>query len=154
MIRKAETKDIDGILKLLDLVHTIHYEGRPDIFKKGTTKYNRNDLNIIIKDSKRPIFVYDLDGIIAGYVFCIVKSIKDDNNFKDYDYLFIDDICVLEEYQRRNIGSSLYDYAKNYAKELNLKSIRLNVWNFNEKAYKFYTKKGMKVLESVMEETL
>ena len=154
MIRKVQKKDIDSILELLHIVHDLHRDGRPDIFKEGTTKYNRSELLLMLKDSKKPIFVYEKDGKIVAYVFCVMKTIRDDHNFNNYDYLFIDDICVLDEYRRNNIGTKLYQYAKDFAKTQGMKSIRLNVWNFNEKAYNFYKKQGMKVLEYVMEETI
>ena len=154
MIRKAEIKDINDLINLLHAVHDIHRDARPDIFKDGTTKYDKQDLKEIINDEKRPIFVYELNKKVVGYVFSIIKSIKNDKNLEDYDYLFIDDICVLEDYRDKGIGSELYSYVKKFAKMQKLKSIRLNVWNFNEKAYFFYKKQGMNVLEDIMEETL
>jgi len=39
-IRKAQTKDIKGILSLLSQVLELHAEIRPDIFVSGTTKYS------------------------------------------------------------------------------------------------------------------
>ncbi len=154
MIRLAENKDINDILLLLHQVHDIHYINRPDIFKQGTTKYSENEIKDIIKDENRPIFVYQKDDRVIGYAFCMIKIIKDDRNLCDYSYLFIDDICVLDKYRGKNIGSLLYNYVKEFAQEKRLKSIRLNVWNFNEKALKFYTKNGMKILEYIMEDEL
>lgn len=154
MIRKAETRDIKDILLLLEQVHKIHADARPDIFRNGSTKYNEKDIIEILNDSSKPIFVYQINENVVGYIFCIIKRIKNNSNYNDLDYLFIDDICVKEEYRGQNIGSKLYNYIKEFAKENNLKSIRLNVWNFNENAFKFYQKNGMKILEYIMEETL
>ena len=154
MIRKAQKEDVNDILTLLKEVHEIHANARPDIFRIGTTKYVEKDIIKILNDFQRPIFVYELDGNVIGYVFCIIKKIENDNNFNDLDYLFIDDICVLSKYRGNNIGSELYNYVREFAKEKNLKSIRLNVWNLNEKAFNFYQKNGLKILEYVMEEKL
>ena len=154
MIRKAEVRDINDILVLLHQVHDLHQTNRPDIFKKGTVKYNDNDLKIILEDETRPIFVYEIDSKVVGYIFCMIKRIENDCNLCDYDYLFIDDLCVLEKYRGKNIGTFLYKYAKDFAIKNDLKSIRLNVWNFNEKAYNFYQKNGMKILEYIMEDDL
>ena len=66
----------------------------------------------------------------------------------------MDDLCVLKEYRGRKIGTELYNYAKDFAREKNIKNIRLNVWNLNKKAIDFYQKNGMKILEYVMEDKL
>ena len=47
-IRKAEKKDIPGILDLLIQVDMVHHNGRPDLFKGPATKYNERELNQII----------------------------------------------------------------------------------------------------------
>ena len=154
MIRQAEFKDIDDILVLLGQVHDLHQKNRPDIFRKNTVKYDKDALKSIMKDDNRPIFVYEMDSKVVGYIFCVITKIENDCNLCDYDYLFIDDLCVLDAYRGKNIGSSLYNFAKDFAIKNNLKSIRLNVWNFNEKAYNFYQKNGMKILEYIMEDRL
>ncbi|HBG66247.1 MAG TPA: GNAT family N-acetyltransferase, partial [Treponema sp.] len=46
-------------MRLLQQVLTIHHEGRPDLFKGGTTKYTEAQLQQIIADDARPIFVMD-----------------------------------------------------------------------------------------------
>ena len=44
MVRKAEKKDIPGILELLVQVDLVHHNGRPDLFKGPATKYNAKEL--------------------------------------------------------------------------------------------------------------
>ena len=39
MIRRAEIKDIPGIIELLHQVDMVHHVLRPDLFKPNTTKY-------------------------------------------------------------------------------------------------------------------
>ena len=43
MIRRAEKKDIPGIISLLHQVNMVHHVLRPDLFKPHTTKYNEQD---------------------------------------------------------------------------------------------------------------
>ena len=43
-VRRAEIKDIPGILNLLVQVDMVHHEGRPDLFKGPATKYNAEEL--------------------------------------------------------------------------------------------------------------
>ena len=49
-IRRAEEIDIPRVKDLLLQVLNVHYEGRKDIFKKGTTKYTDAELIDIFKD--------------------------------------------------------------------------------------------------------
>ena len=44
MIRRAIEKDIDGCINLLHQVCNVHAKIRPDLFMKGSTKYNELDL--------------------------------------------------------------------------------------------------------------
>lgn len=43
-VRRAEAKDIPGILDLLIQVDMVHHLGRPDLFKGPATKYNAAEL--------------------------------------------------------------------------------------------------------------
>ena len=78
MIRKAEKKDMGAITKLLLQVHEVHAQGRPDIFKPGGIKYDEAELEKVIEDEKnRPVFVYEEDGEVKGYIFCIEPNEPD-----------------------------------------------------------------------------
>lgn len=142
MIREANKNDVPEIINLLKQVNLIHHQGRPDIFNIGT-KYTKEELEKIINDNKRPIYVYD-DNQILGYAFCIIKETKDDNILASRTELYIDDLCVLEGNRGNHIGSSLFSYVKERAIDLKCDAITLNVWSFNEGAMAFYQKMGMK----------
>ena len=57
--------------------------------------------------------------------------------------LYIDDLCVDENKRGQHLGSKLYNYVKDYAKENNYYNLTLNVWELNEPAMKFYQKMGL-----------
>ena len=66
MIRKAKQVDIKRIIELLHQVNMVHHVIRPDLFKPHTTKYSEKELESLLKDDSKPIFVYD-DGMVLGY---------------------------------------------------------------------------------------
>ncbi|MBQ8184960.1 MAG: GNAT family N-acetyltransferase, partial [Lachnospiraceae bacterium] len=71
-IRRAETKDMEGINRLLHQVLMVHHNGRPDLFKANAKKYTDAELAEIIADNARPIFVgTDEAGEVLGYAFCV-----------------------------------------------------------------------------------
>ncbi|MDD6369353.1 GNAT family N-acetyltransferase [Galactobacillus timonensis] len=153
-VRKAEEKDIPVLKTLLMEVLNIHAQGRPDIFVPNTTKYTDEELVKMISDPKTPIFVYDEDGTVLGYAFCIYKERAHSNNMTDIRTLFIDDLCVDAAARGKHVGESLYHYVKDYARANGFYHVTLNVWSFNEKAIGFYEAMGLKPMEYVMEEVL
>ena len=68
MIRTANTSDLKRIIELLHQVNMVHHVIRPDLFKPHTTKYNEQELEGLLSDESKPIFVYD-DGVVQGYAF-------------------------------------------------------------------------------------
>ena len=72
-IRRAKFKDIPQLDKLLFEVHKIHSDIRPDLFTVGEKKYTDEELERIIVDEQKPIFVAEHNGKVKGYAFCIFK---------------------------------------------------------------------------------
>lgn len=151
MIRRAEEKDIAQINGLLYQVHKVHSDVRPDLFKPGCKKYNDDDLKKIISNDKTPIFVYDENGMIEGYSFCIIKDTTSIESLTSYKSLYIDDLCVDESIRGKGIGKSLYSYVKAYAKEIGCYNLTLNVWADNKNALRFYESIGMHIQKIGME---
>ena len=154
IIRRAEKKDIDGINKLLRQVLDIHHSGRPDIFKSGAKKYTDDELEEIMRDDTRPIFIA-IDGErVVGYAFCVFVQHNDDNILTDIKSLYIDDLCVDESMRGKHIGRELYLFVLDFARVSGCYNITLNVWSCNESAYKFYEKCGFLPQKTVMEKIL
>lgn len=153
MVRKAEKRDIDAIVKLLHQVNMVHYEKRPDLFKPYTTKYDEQELEALLDDDSKPIFVYD-DGEVLGHAFCQISEVKNHRLLQDAKTLYIDDICVEETARGRHIGQSLYEYVRDYARSIGCYNITLNVWEGNDSALSFYRSMGMQVQKTGMETIL
>lgn len=149
----AEEKDFDRIIELLIDIGEIHTKGRPDIFVGGGfSKYNKAQLAEMIENPDKPVFVaVDNDDRVCGYSFCIAKRWRNHPVIKDYECLYIDDLCVDKDMRGQNIGGILFDYIVAYAKENGFYNVELNVWEFNEGAKNFYEKHGMKTQKRNME---
>ncbi len=141
-VRKAIESDIPGILDLLVQVDMVHHNGRPDLFKGPATKYNNEELKVIIANSQTPVFVCVEDDNVLGHAFCVFKQEIGNSVLTDIKTLYIDDICVDENNRRRNVGRMLYDYVYEFAKENGFYNITLNVWTCNPGAMKFYETMG------------
>lgn len=154
IIRKAEEQDINVINKLLYEVHKVHSDARPDLFKTGRKKYTDEELKVLIKNEKTPIFVAEKNSEILGYVFCVYQQFLNNNNMTDVKTLYIDDLCVDKCARGKHIGKILYDYVLQFARENGFYNVTLNVWADNKNALKFYQKLGLKIQKIGMEKIL
>lgn len=152
IIRNAEEKDIEQILKLLNQVLEIHASIRPDIFIPQTTKYTDSELSDILKNEKRRTFVAtDENGKVLGYAFCEIRDFTGMNNIVPHTEMYIDDLCVDSASRGQNIGKALFNRVKDEARALGCYEITLNVWEGNNSARAFYDKIGLKPKETMME---
>ena len=155
MIRRAEKKDIPGILDLLVQVDMVHHNGRPDLFKGPATKYTGEELEELLMDDSRPVFVYaDEQDRILGHAFCIMQQHVNDHVLTDILTLYIDDICVDENARGKHVGKSLYEHVLAYAREKGCYNVTLNVWACNEPAMRFYESCGLVPQKIGMEKIL
>lgn len=154
-IRRALISDMQGINKLLNQVLMVHHNGRPDLFKANVKKYTDEELEEIIEDNNKPIFVaVDDNEEVLGYAFCVFQQYINNNILTDIKTLYIDDLCVDEEKRGMHIGKALYEYVVEYAKSENCYNITLNVWSCNESAMKFYEHCGFVPQKVGMEKIL
>ncbi len=151
-IRRAQERDIPGILALLIQVDMVHHNGRPDLFKGPATKYDEGQLREILKQEETPVFVCaDDGGNVLGHAFCMHKQVIGDNVLTDIRTLYIDDICVDEKARGQHVGKALYDAVLDYARQQGFYNVTLNVWTLNPGAQRFYEKMGMKPQKVGME---
>ena len=150
-LRMACEGDSPALLRLLRQVLMVHHEIRPDIFRSNTEKYNAGQLQQILADPDRPIFVAELDGQVAGYAFCIRKTAPAGGVMHPRTELYIDDLCVEERLRGKGIATALYRHVCTVARAMGCGSVTLNVWCGNESALRFYEKCGMKPRNITME---
>lgn len=154
-IRRAQSRDIPGIAKLLLQVAQVHADGRPDLFMSGGTKYTNDELEVIIADDQRPIFVaVDDNDVVLGYAFCVYEDYTSDTVRTHIKTLYIDDICVDEAARGQHVGSAVYDYVIDFARREGFYNVTLNVWSCNPGAQAFYEAMGMKPYKIGMEQVL
>jgi ribosomal protein S18 acetylase RimI-like enzyme len=150
-IRRAEARDIPGILKLLVQVNMVHHNGRPDLFKGPTTKYTEEELEQILRNDETPVFAcVDEKDRVLGHGFCIMQH-AGGRLMVEHDTLYIDDICVDGNARGRGVGRALYDYILDYARKKGCYNVTLNVWTCNPRAMAFYEKLGLKPYKTGME---
>ncbi|MDO5107854.1 MAG: GNAT family N-acetyltransferase, partial [Coriobacteriaceae bacterium] len=141
LIRFAIDDDLPGISSLLGQVLALHAEGRPDIFRSGTRKYTDEQILALIADDERPLFVAVAEdaapGELMGYAICKIEDFRASNNHQPIRTLYIDDFVVDETVRGRHVGSALFEYVKDWAREQGFYNVTLNVWECNPGARAF-----------------
>lgn len=154
MIRRAEKRDIPDLDRLLYQVHALHAEGRPDIFVPGQKKYTDEELAALLPDDSRPVYVYEENGAVLGYVFCMYEITSAEPSRLARKVIYIDDLCVDAAARRAGVGKKLYDFVMDRARAEGCDAVTLHVWDVNPGARAFYESMGMGVLKTLMEQRL
>lgn len=152
-IREAKTEDIPQIISLLYQVNKVHSDKRPDLFKPGGKKYTESQVEAILADSSKPVFVAVKENIVLGYAFCVLQDAKG-GSLQERKTLYIDDLCVDQNQRGQQIGTKLYRHVLQFAKSIGCYNVTLNVWACNEDAMKFYQKCGLAIQKYGMETIL
>lgn len=142
IIRPAEPRDLEVVNTLLGQVLSVHHASRPDLFRPVGKKYTDEELLSIFKNPDTPVFVYDREGSVLGYAFCVIRH-QESGALKPLKTLYLDDLCVLDSVRGLHIGTSLFDYVKAFAKKKGCHNITLHVWEGNPGAKAFYKALGM-----------
>ena len=154
IIRRAQRNDTDKVLDLLLQVEGVHQKGRPDLFREHGVKFTAPELHEIFADDTRPVFVAELDGKVAGYVFCIITETKNSTMLFDMKTIHLEDVCIDETCRGEGIGGALMDYVTAWAKENGCDRMDLDVWEFNEGARRFYERYGFATQKRRMDKWL
>ena len=106
-IRRAQVADIPALEKLLKEILLVHHQARPDLFRASGKKFSRQQLEALVPDDSKPIFVYeDEQGKILGHLFIIIENTEGKNS-QPHKTLFIDDLCVAEDARGQRLSQAV-----------------------------------------------
>ena len=139
--RNADKKDIKEINNLfIELVVTVNEK----MIKEGIEPYQELEngfdddyWNEFFTKDDRKILVVEDEGKVIGFLSLCIN--------KDYNYLYLDDFCINENYRGKGIGTKLMNMAVDFAKKNKLNNIETHVETANHEARDFYKKKGFKL---------
>lgn len=153
-IREAMENDNEALIELLAEVQQLHIKNKPDFHLDVKVTFEQVYRTNIYEDPRYKVFVAvdSRNNQVVGYILLRVTDSKPQiaaQNAKKSVY--IHELSVSKEYQRRNIGNQLFEAAIGYSRMIGAESIELGVWEFNQDAISFYEKMGMKTILRRME---
>lgn len=149
-IRAARAEDLGAVNRLLGQVLSVHHRGRPDLFNAEGKKYTDEELLAIFGNPDTPVFVYERDGEVLGYAFCVLQR-QGSGSLRPLTTLYLDDLCVDESARGQHIGKALFEYVEQFARERGCHNITLHVWECNPGARAFYESLGLRPQYTSME---
>ncbi len=142
VIRPAQPRDLEAVNGLLRQVLKVHHDGRPDLFRETGKKYTDEQLLRFFSNPETPVFVYEREGAVLGYAFCALQH-QDSGSLMPLTTLYLDDLCVDQSARGQHIGTVLFNFVKEFAREKGCYNITLHVWACNPAARSFYESLGM-----------
>lgn len=153
MIRLAERKDLQALQGLLLEIAELHHDLRPDLFMPASSKFGQEDLEAMLGNPQKPIYVYEANGQVLGHLFL---EWKQPNNGVRYPHksLYIEDLCVAQAARHQGVGQALMAFAEDLARQQGAFNLTLNVWEANQSARAFYERADFKPQQTQMEKIL
>ena len=140
IIRKANINDLEDVLELSNglTLADLPFDKKVDI-KWAHTKKGKKYYTEKIKGISGVCFVVELDTKIVGYLTASEKQVP---SYRLVRVAEIENIFVIEEYRSKGLGKKLVAEFINWAKQLKVDKVAVNVFALNEKATVFYKREG------------
>lgn len=138
-IRLCLEEDFEAVCSLIQQVHVLHINLRPDIHKDTKELITKERFKELISSGCAYVAIANNETI--GYMEIIFRHIESPAH-KTRDIEFINTMVVDKEYIRCGVGSKFFEKVKKIKKEKNLDGIELQVNAKNIDAIKMYKKIG------------
>lgn len=140
IIRDMTFDDYQDVDELMQQLHRIHVEGRPDLFQELEHPYSKEEYEELVQNPEVVSILAEEDAGIAGLCFV---CLRDRSGMVEMKTAYMDDLIVSESYRGRGIASQLFSEAEKRVKLMGAERLDLMVWSFNDDARAFYEAQGM-----------
>ncbi|QTL97862.1 GNAT family N-acetyltransferase [Iocasia frigidifontis] len=143
-IREANFEDYNEIKILMNQVHNLHCQNRPDIYVDTNEPLKKEEFKEIVNNSNKIVLLAECQDKVVALSIITIKEPSENPILVSRKVAYMEDLCVHKDYKRRGIGKMVYNEALKRIKLLDIDSLELMVWSFNKSAIKFYENMGMK----------
>ena len=150
MIKIIETKDYILLAELNEEIQTFHHKTVPTIFKPYDKAAVSTFFKNTLENENTVVFLAEENGVAVGYVLLFVMSMNETPFQYSRDYILLDQILVVRNYQSKGVGRQLMDAVFSFAKAHRIDRVELNHWTENESARKFFGKSGFEYYKEKM----
>lgn len=144
------TKNSRTLAKLNEAVQTWHHKNYPEDFKPFHLKTIEAAFQEIVSNKNYFAFIAKHQNKSIGYLLAFIKSRPDSPFQYKKDILYIDQISVIPEFQKKGVAQLLMDKSFELASENKIKEVQLDFWHKNLQAEPFFLKKNFKFFNHKM----
>ncbi|MCB8943253.1 MAG: histidinol-phosphate transaminase [Ardenticatenaceae bacterium] len=142
-IRLGTTADLADIQGLFKLVDGLHSEALPSLFRPvGDIERDQEFLGTWLEDEGGRLWVAVVNGRVVGLVYAKYYERTDHPFILPYSEIYIHEMTVAEAYHGSGVAQALMDEVTEWAKVKGVDRLRLQVFEFNQRAQAFYAKQG------------
>lgn len=149
-IRLAVAADYDKLHHLFLEVHQLHVSHLGEYFRDVGNPLPQNYYNLLLNDSNTYFLLIENDDDMIGFAIMVIRETQNLDIIVERKYAYIDDFAITFKYQKKGYGKRLFSECVRIAKENEVDSLELNVWEFNQDAITFYENLDMKTLNRKM----
>lgn len=153
-IVQAQWEDYAEAAVLMQEVHDIHSQGRPDIYRNAEHVFTEEEFKKSIVNPQELFLTAKVEGYVAGICQVNFAPIRGSEVTVFRERAYVETLCVKKEYRGMGIGTALLKRAEEEAARKNIRRMELMVWNFNEDVAEYYKNYGMKCQRMVLEKEI
>ncbi|MDA3873758.1 MAG: GNAT family N-acetyltransferase [Kiritimatiellae bacterium] len=155
IIRTAQIDDLPHIAQLSRIVQGLHADAMPELFKPPTESgHFCSWFSEKFDDAKAWIAVADVSGALVAYIYAKEVEKPDSWVSRSLKTFFLHHIVVEPRFENQGIGRALMAAMIQEGEARGLDHFELEVWNFNQKAQRFFSAYGFAPLSMKMNRTL
>lgn len=113
-IRDMKISDYNYVDKLMQQVHSLHVENRPDLYVKIEHPYSIDEFKKIVENNDIISVLAEDDGEILGVA---IVTIRNKSGMVKKKIAYMDDLCVDERFRGQGVGKELFSFVSNMAKK-------------------------------------
>jgi ribosomal protein S18 acetylase RimI-like enzyme len=151
-IRQATASDLESLTPLFRELDALHVELMPENFRQFTGPIRPFELlQEKVTSPEKALFIALSGTTVAGFVDMQKSSNPEYPMFVPKDFAFVDNLYVSPEFRGTGLAHTLFEKAKEWAREKGLSSIQLKVYNKNQSAIRFYEREGLVPVSTTFE---
>jgi ribosomal protein S18 acetylase RimI-like enzyme len=152
VVRAGRREDYERLGQVFDEAESLHREALPDVFRKppGRVPTREHWQSLVDGDDTTVLVAEGSAGDLVGFAAIRTQHAPDDPMLVARRTAFVDLLAVRSDAQNHGIGKALMAGVHRWAAAHGLDEVVLNVWEFNERAVRFYEALGYKTLARLM----
>lgn len=154
-VRDCTPEDRAFFLRLMEQVHTLHHNNRPDIYRPAEQKLLEDYFDEVWENEATQILIGLYEDQPAAICVLAFRTPSPKNPvLVPRKVGYIDDFCVDDRLRGKGIGRELFAEAQRRCEAAGMDRMELMVWDFNQAAMRFYEGMEMNEKYRVLEKKL